>query len=869
MSDPSTVRSAAHAATVARLACEFEVTQSARPVFLLGAGASYRSGVPLAAEATHRIGREAFARQRLGTHAIAGVKPSDYQPFLAEQPWFIKGAAAFAQNFPLAVKHLLTPASYRREFFARELRAHNGLSEGYIALARLAQRGLWRVLLTTNFDACTVEALARLAPHVRRPLEIDLQQAQASAFNVYGLDPQIVYLHGRVETYTDRNTPDEVASFPPWLAQLLMPVLRSSPVVVVGYRGSEPSIMEGLFGALRSDTANFRAGIYWCRMPMEELHPHARALQEAIGSNFFELVIDGFDELLTDLNARLASQDMAARPDLHTKLRHASLGPDETVLPQVSMSDLDEDVLLATLVTYCARVERPIVTRQSVPGLLVEQGLAQYVDGQLRPTVGAFLLFGKNTSERYPHAYVELTFGGKRRQIIRGNLIAQYNELLRILTSSDVNHEIRLKSETSSRKVQAYHRRSLTEMLVNLLVHRDYETNEISRIDVRDGEGIRFVNPGGLNPAIAGELLPGGDGPFEPKRMLTFLRNKALADVFYGLGPMDKKGSGLCDALDLMREHGGEARFEVANENSRFIADLLQARQANPGTSDTAISRHPYGIYTTNHLRVAVLPQSVSVIPIPSGTRVRQLASTDLFARPDASRGLYIEQRDRVVSFCKPERLSDLVAAVQSSMVDVEFFRGRPGGSPTLARLLRVHFVEYLRRFESDGLYVDAGGHRAYFIKNRPETPRIRYNTPRRQGIEREMVKRREMREEVFHENEGVDFDVVWFDGAWAFELKPFYMFTGPDGVEPLPRYRQGRLATSRMRFDRNPAVRSDLTFWARYLSQGAPVIPLVDHPDYSLVLEGAFHEIEVLEPDSEGSTAASQTPPSAAEGAA
>jgi helix-turn-helix protein len=64
-------------------------------VFLLGAGGSYRSGVPLAADATHRIAREAYARQQLGANAVATVKPSDYMRFLRRQPWFSKGVDAF------------------------------------------------------------------------------------------------------------------------------------------------------------------------------------------------------------------------------------------------------------------------------------------------------------------------------------------------------------------------------------------------------------------------------------------------------------------------------------------------------------------------------------------------------------------------------------------------------------------------------------------------------------------------------------------------------------------------------------------------------------------------------------------------------
>ena len=305
-------RSREHRAAVARLTIVFNGRQPARPVLLLGAGASARSGVPLAADATRLIAREAYGLQLPGKNVVSGANARDHLAFLTGQPWFINGSEAFPENFHLAVKYFLTPDSYRRDFFARTLRARYGLSEGYTALGRLVQRDLCRVILTPNFDACVVEALRLLPPFVRRPVEIDLHKSHAKTFDVYSLHPQIIYLHGRLETYTARNTPDEVASLAPWLPGLLAPVLASSPVVVVGYRGSEASIMEGLFGKLRTGNGNFRGGVYWCHVRDETLHPRVRALQSAIGTNFFALPIDGFDELLVDLNAQPASQHAVA-----------------------------------------------------------------------------------------------------------------------------------------------------------------------------------------------------------------------------------------------------------------------------------------------------------------------------------------------------------------------------------------------------------------------------------------------------------------------------------------------------------------------------------------------------------------------------
>jgi hypothetical protein len=46
----------------------------------------------------------------------------------------------------------------------------------------------------------------------------------------------------------------------------------------------------------------------------------------------------------------------------------------------------------------------------------------------------------------------------------------------------------------------------------------------------------------------------------------------------------------------------------------------------------------------------------------------------------------------------------------------------------------------------------------------------------------------------------------------------------------------------------RNQSVESDLTFWARFLSQGAPVVNLGRGPVEDLLLEGAFLSLDVPE---------------------
>jgi len=837
-------RSDAHRRAVNQLAALVESTQSVRPVWLLGAGASFRSGVPLADEAVTRIAREVYAKQHFGTNSTARVMPGDIARFLAEQPWYIKDPNRRGDNFPLAVRQLLVPREYRRDFFSRELRAFNSTSPGYVALARLAQRGLWRIALTTNFDRCIVDAVNALAPHVPRPIEINQVAGDHVAFNLFGRAPQVVYLHGAVDSYTDLNTDVETERLPRQVVDLLRQILSSSPLVVAGYRGGEPSIMSGLFEALLEPTQGFRCGVYWCDLGRTPLHQRVNALRETIGGNFVSLTIDGFDELIVDLDMALAHQAIYSAP------REAPSANSPKTIRPLQLDDLDHDLIVAKLAEYCDRVGRPRVDRARMWGLLGEIGLVEANDaGGLSPTAEGLLVFGNDVQSIFPQACVDLTFGGKRRQLIRGNLLQQFGELRRILEDPIVNPELRVKMSASSQKRAAYNSRSVTEMIVNMLVHRDYQVAEASRVDVDEGHRIRFMNPGGLPESALKRLVPNSQGEFVPLRSVTEIRNYGIADVFYGIGPMDKRGSGLCDARDLMLEHGGDARYAVEEDNKYFVAELLQPRQKSPRSSETAISLHPFGVYVTNHLRFEVLPLTVTAIDAAHAPKLFNSIGADLLGEGAAPRiaPVFIRQKDRVVTFGQGNELG--VARGTFKTQEVEYFRTQPGGHGTLSHLLREHFVVYLREFRGDGLFVEPTGHRAYFVKQADEPVKIRYDGSKRSGLEREMVKRRELRSDVYHENEGFAFDVVRFQGCWAVQIKPFYMFTGSDGRTPLSPFRRARLATSRMKFDRNPNVMSDLAFWARYLARGAPTVQLCSSGSYDLLLSGAFHEIEVADP--------------------
>src|ERR1700754_3646111 len=78
------------------------------PIFLLGAGASFRSGVPTASDAVKQIARLVYSERVLkNSRPPERVKPSEWESWLHSLDWFVREGDRRAENFPLVVEHLL------------------------------------------------------------------------------------------------------------------------------------------------------------------------------------------------------------------------------------------------------------------------------------------------------------------------------------------------------------------------------------------------------------------------------------------------------------------------------------------------------------------------------------------------------------------------------------------------------------------------------------------------------------------------------------------------------------------------------------------------------------------------------------------
>jgi hypothetical protein len=399
------------------------------------------------------------------------------------------------------VKHLLTPQAYRQKVLLDLIAPEAEIGPVYRHLAELVLRGLIGTILTTNFDICLPRALTDKRPHIRHVAEINRGPGDCREFDIFNR-AQIVWLHGKAEQYTDKNLAEEVQQLDPKLVGLLLPLLHSTPLIVVGYRGAEPSIMNSLLG--ESGDLAFKKGIFWCYRG-GALHPNVEALQRHLGGNFKLCEIDGVDELFADLNKKLARQQRS----LGAPAAAESQDFDDRPMEGATLADVDLDLALRTAHEYSRKLDLHEPSSATLRPLLRELGLLVDDDGVERPSIAAILLFGREPQRFLPHAVVTVTIDGKKRKVITGNLLQQRTDLLEWAEQKDVNPTLKVKVRGRHEERRAYHERALVELCVNLLVHRDYADVRSGTIQAQTNDRIIFVNPGRLPEGVADEVKDG------------------------------------------------------------------------------------------------------------------------------------------------------------------------------------------------------------------------------------------------------------------------------------------------------------------------------------------------------------------------
>ena len=107
---------------------------------------------------------------------------------------------------------------------------------------------------------------------------------------------------------------------------------------------------------------------------------------------------------------------------------------------------------------------------------------------------------------------------------------------------------------------------AIRELLMNAVMHRDYESNAPTRFYWFDNR-IEIQNPGGLYGAVTPETFPNQND----------YRNPKIAEAMNTLGYVERFGRGIARAQRFLQENGNpSAEFDVS-EPTFFLAIVREA----------------------------------------------------------------------------------------------------------------------------------------------------------------------------------------------------------------------------------------------------------------------------------------------------
>ncbi len=197
------------------------------------------------------------------------------------------------------------------------------------------------------------------------------------------------------------------------------------------------------------------------------------------------------------------------------------------------------------------------------------------------PTVGGFLLFGRDRRATFPDAYVR---AGCFRGTDKSNIIdsAEFADYLPLLVEGvlkfiqrNTRHAIHVEG-TKHAEASEFPPAALREAVINALVHADYaQKGAPLRVAIFD-DRIEIDNPGGLPPGLTLE---------EIRRGVSKLRNRVIGRVFHELGLIEQWGSGIQRMIGACEQAGlREPVFEEIG--SGFRVTIYSQAKMQPQLED-------------------------------------------------------------------------------------------------------------------------------------------------------------------------------------------------------------------------------------------------------------------------------------------
>lgn len=177
---------------------------------------------------------------------------------------------------------------------------------GYAYLVKLVNKNFINTIMTTNFDDLLSEAFYIYGDHnnsdnyrsLNRPI-ICAHDSTINSININSKRPKIIKLHGDYLYDNIKSSLRETESLETNIKNKLIELSKNKGLIVIGYAGSDRSIMDTL-NFLLSNEDYLKHGVYWC---LRKGDPVSKSLEKLLWKDRVYFVeIDGYDELMAELN---------------------------------------------------------------------------------------------------------------------------------------------------------------------------------------------------------------------------------------------------------------------------------------------------------------------------------------------------------------------------------------------------------------------------------------------------------------------------------------------------------------------------------------------------------------------------------------
>lgn len=269
------------------------------------------------------------------------------------------------------------------------------------------------------------------------------------------------------------------------------------------------------------------------------------------------------------------------------------------------------------------------------------------IDGQLTPTLGGLLCFGKDPQRHVPYTGIALTrYAGtsaNSQQVL--DIRDLYGTLFDMIDQAEAhlwaqcNHGFRIERGPQRIPIDQYPRPALRELVVNAVAHRDYRVAG-SRVKIEMFRNqIEWSSPGGLPPGVTVKNI----------LKAQYTRNPVIVAFLFDAGYIEQRGMGLDTVVTLLNKEGlpypqmedTGAAFLIRIEGQDFIdkqtttgisttlAQILVIIEAagNNGISSRMIAKQlDIPLRTINH-RIGELLERKLIVRIGATNRTRYLVS--------------------------------------------------------------------------------------------------------------------------------------------------------------------------------------------------------------------------------------------------